>query len=253
MSNIFNDVLNDVESVEQNLLGPSYPYYQNIKSPSQLGMSSDGNLQTLGNDINGLIQYVEVLVTGSSNASATGQPLGNKFFLQTGAQCTAPNGQLVDRYIYIDNVPTGNIPFISQGLGEDFSDFRGLIPGTMSDLNVLNPFGILQSFMAGSNPPCQELTMQTIDASNNQSQETQFVTNIDIQNMDPCIFNLNGNVNPVTGAGCQQAFTQRTTNNQNNQKNTQTPKLPKDPIVQLYFAGLACIGLFVFYRIIEKS
>ena len=253
MSNIFEDVLNDVGAVEQEFLGPSYPYYQNIKSPSQIGMSSDGNLQTLGNDINGLIQYVEVLVTGSSNASATGQPLGNKFFLQTGAQCTAPSGQLVDRFIYVDNVPAGNIPFISQGLGEDFSDFRGLIPGTMSDLNVLNPFGILQSFMAGSNPPCQELTMQTIDTNNNQSQETQFVTTIDIQNMDPCSFNLNGGVNPITGAGCQQAFTQRTTNNQKNQKNTQTPKLPKDPIVQLYFAGLACIGLFVFYRIMEKS
>ena len=107
--------------------------------------------------------------------------------------------------------------------------------------------------MAGSNPPCQELTMQTIDTNNNQSQETQFVTTIDIQNMDPCSFNLNGGVNPITGAGCQQAFTQRTTNNQKNQKNTQTPKLPKDPIVQLYFAGLACIGLFVFYRIMEKS
>ena len=253
MSNIFQDVLNDVEGVEQNLLGPSYPYYQNIKSPSQIGMSSDGNLQTLGNDINGLIQYVEVLVTGSSGASATGQPLGNKFFLQTGAQCTAPSGQLVDRYIYVDNVPAGNIPFISQGLGEDFSDFRGLIPGTMSDLNVLNPFGILQSFMAGSNPPCQELTMQTIDVNNNQSQETQFVTTIDIQNMDPCSFNLNGGVNPVTGAGCQEVFTQRTTQKQNNKKNKQTPTLPKDPIVQLYFAGLACIGLFVFYRIMEKS
>jgi hypothetical protein len=122
--------------------------------------------------------------------------------------------------------------------------------------------------MAGSNPPCQELTMQTIDTNNNQSQATQFVTTIDIQNMDPCSFNLNGGVNPATGAGCQLAFTQRTTDNQNNQnnknnqnkkknknnqKNTQTPKLPKDPIVQLYFAGLACIGLFIFYRIMEKS
>jgi hypothetical protein len=253
MSNIFERVLTDLGGVEQEFLGPSYPYYQNIKSPSQIGMSSDGNLQTLGNDINGLIQYVEVLVTGTSGASATGQPLGNKFFLPTGAQCTAPSGQLVDRYIYVDNVPSGNIPFISQGLGEDFSDFRGLIPGTMSDLNVLNPFGILQSFMAGSNPPCQELTMQTIDTNNNQSQATQFVTTIDIKNMDPCSFNLNGGVNPATGVGCQQAFTQRTTNTQNNKKNTPTPSLPKDPIVQLYFAGLACIGLFVFYRIMEKS
>jgi hypothetical protein len=29
--NIFKDVLNDVQQVEQNLIGPAYPYYQNIK------------------------------------------------------------------------------------------------------------------------------------------------------------------------------------------------------------------------------
>ena len=259
MSNIFNDVLSDVKGVEQEFLGPSYPYYQNILSPGQIGMSADGNLQTLGKDINGLIQYVEVLVTGNSSASATGQPLGNKFFLQTGAKCTdVTSGQQVDRYIYVDNVPTGEIPFISQGLGTDFSDFRGLIPGTMSDLNVLNPFGILQSFMAGSNPPCQELTMQTIDASNNKSQATQFVTTVDIKNMDPCSFTLNGGVNPANpNAVCKQAFTQRNnTNNKSTKKynsSQKTPALPKDTLVQIYFAGLACVGLFIFYRIMEKS
>jgi hypothetical protein len=257
MSNIFNDVLTDVKGVEQEFLGPSYPYYKNILSPGQIGMSADGNLQTLGKDINGLIQYVEVLVTGTSGASATGQPLGNKFFLQTGAKCTdVASGQQVDRYIYVDNVPTGEIPFISQGLGTDFSDFRGLIPGTMSDLNVLNPFGILQSFMSGSNPPCQELTMQTIDVNNNKSQETQFVTTIDIQNMDPCSFTLNGGVNPATGSGCQQAFTQRNNATKKSSKKKykeETNSLPKDTLVQIYFAGLACIGLFIFYRIMEKS
>lgn len=63
-----------------NYYGPTYPYYKNIKTPTQLGMSSNGTLSALGNDINGLINYVSVLVEGNSKASATGRPLGNKFF-----------------------------------------------------------------------------------------------------------------------------------------------------------------------------
>ena len=35
MSNIFQEVLKDATGVEQNLLGPDYPYWQNIKNPRQ--------------------------------------------------------------------------------------------------------------------------------------------------------------------------------------------------------------------------
>ena len=87
MSNLFEEVLKDAKGVEEKLLGPSYPYYKNIKLPNEIGMSDKGTISALGKDIDGLIQYVEVLVTGNSKASATGKPLGNKFFLQTGAKC----------------------------------------------------------------------------------------------------------------------------------------------------------------------
>jgi len=246
MSNIFQDVLSDATAVEQNLLGPTYPYYQNIKTPSQLGMSDKGSIQQMAQDVNGLIQYVEVLVTGNSQASATGGPLGNKFFLQTGAKCAAvdKNGQQVDRYIYIDNVPAGNIPFISSGLGVDFSEFKGLIPGAMSNLNVLNPFAIMSAFMSGSTPPCQELTMQTIDVSNNQSTATHYVTISDIKNMDPCSFQ--NRRNPATGASCQETF-------QTGVGKDASPVMSDDPMDQIYFASLAGIGIYILYRLMEKS
>ena len=89
MSNLFQEVLNDAQGVEQKLLGPTYPYYKNIKTPSQIGMSDRGTLQQMGRNIDGLIQYVQVLVSGKSGASTTGGPLGNKFFLKTGAKCAA--------------------------------------------------------------------------------------------------------------------------------------------------------------------
>ena len=252
MSNLFQDVLNDATGVENKLLGPTYPYYKNIKSPSQIGMGDNGTIQQMSKDINGLIQYVEVLVTGNSGASATGQPLGNKFFLKTGAKCLAGNNcngstdssgcQEVDRYIYIDNVPTGDIPFISSGMGVNFSEFKGLIPGAMGNLNVLNPFALTRAFLSGSTPPCQQITMQTITNDNVKSSETNYVTVTDISSMDACSFS-NGQ-NPVTGQKCVETF-------KNNMRHE--TRLPADSVGQVYFASLAMLGLFIFYRLMEKS
>ena len=252
MSNLFEEVLKDAQGVEERLLGPTYPYYKNIKTPTQIGMSDKGTIQQMAKDIDGLIQYVELLVEGNSKASTTGGPLGNKFFLKTGAKCAAidscsnPNDvstcQQVDRYIYIDNVPDGNIPFISSGLGVNFSEFKGLIPGAMGNLNVLNPFAIMRAFLSGSNPPCQQITMQTITTDNIKSSETHYVTLADINNMDPCMFS-NGK-NPVTGQKCKETFQIRS-----------EPEvlMPSDPLAQVYFGSLGVIGLFILYRLMEKS
>lgn len=247
-NNLFQEVLTDAQGVQNKLLGPTYQYYNNIKNPTQLGMSSDGSLSALGNDINGLINYVSLLVEGNSSASTTGQPLGNKFFLKTGAQCldNATN-QKVDRYIYVDNVPNGSIPFVSNGLGVNFSNFRGLIPGALQDLNVLNPYAIMQSFLSGTTPPCQQLTMQTIDVNNNSSSETQYVTLVDIQNMNPC--NFQNGTNPITKKTCQQAFQNLSPSIV---KNNNQPMLPQDPIAQLYFLGLSGLAVYILYRLNEK-
>ena len=228
-SNVFKDSLTNAGAVQDKLLGPSYPYYQNIKSPSQLGMSDKGTMNVLGKDISGLISYVEVLVAGKSSASKTGQPLGNKFFLKTGGKCNDVDTKTQqDRYIYINNVPNGNIPFISAGMGSNFKDFRGLIPGIMSDLNVLNPFEITQAFMAGSNPDCKQIKLQTIDNNNQKSSESHYLTLVDINNM-------------------KEGFTTGSIAD-----NAEEVKLPNDFITQLYFAGLSGLSILILYRLINK-
>jgi hypothetical protein len=244
MANLMQEIMQDANAVQDKLLGPTYPYYKNIKTPSELGMSSKGSMSAVGKDINGLIAYVELLVAGKSKASSTGGPLGNKFFLKTGAKCMdKPNNQQVDRYIYVNNMPNGNIPFISSGMGTNFEDFKGLIPGAMGNLNVLNPFAIMQAFLSGSTPSCQEITMETVDINNNTSSETHYVTTVDIKNMDPCSFQ-NGS-NPVNNKKCKESFNTDTDN--------ETDSLPTDPIVQLYFLGLAFIGLYLLSKLMAKA
>lgn len=262
MSNIFQQVLSNASDVEQNLLGPDYPYWKNIKNPRAIGMSDEGSLSAMGRDINGLIQYVQVLVTGGG-ASTTGGPLGNKFFLQTGGKCKdIKTGKQVDRFIYINNIPMGNIPFVSSGLDTNFSDFKGLIPGTMSNLNALNPFTIMSSFTSGSVPDCQEITMQVVGPTppnsgpplgpNGVGTQTHFVTTVDIGNMDPCNWGR-GATNPVSRKRCNETFQNMTA--------SVTPvdnslpidiSLPDDPIVQLYFACLGFLGLYILHSIMMK-
>ena len=225
MSSFFSDIMTDMKGVEQGLLGPDYLYWKRILKPSDMGMSADGNFGALTNDVNGLINYVELLVSGNGG-STTGGPLGDKFFLKTGGQCTdVASKKKVDRYIYIDNIPNGNIPFISSGLGgTDFTEFEGLIPGVLGDLGKLNPLNLFKSFMMGENPDCMSITLQTVtpvtDANfndtgkDNTGSQTQFVAVADVKNMDPCIFP--DKKNPADPSlTCTETFMSRKNNNLN--------------------------------------
>jgi hypothetical protein len=246
-NNIFKEVLANAKAAEEKYIGPDYPYYKYIKTPSEIGMSSKGSLSQLGKDIDGLINYVEVLVSGGGKASATGKPLGNKFFLKTGGKCKDKNtNQDVDRYIYINNVPAGNIPFISSGVGVNFSEFKGLIPGTISNLNAFNPMEMFQAFLSGSKPDCQELKMETIDIYNNKSVESHFVTLVDIQNTDPCSFP--DKKNPVTKNKCRETFS-----NLKQEECYNCYKIPKDAISQIYFASLGILSVYILYGIMVKN
>lgn len=246
-SNLFQDVMSNAKSAQEKYIGPDYPYYKYIRTPSEIGMSSKGDLNTLGKDINGLVSYVELLVSGGGKASATGRPLGNKFFLKTGGKCTNKStGKDEDRYIYINNVPQGNIPFISSGMGVNFTEFKGLIPGTISNLNAFNPMEMFQAFLTGSKPDCQEIKMETIDAYNNKSTETHFVTLVDIKNMDPCSFQ--NKINPITKSKCRETF-----ENMEEFDDHQLPfSIPKDIFSQTYFASLGIFGIYILGCIMSK-
>ena len=252
MANVFQQSLGN--EGKESSIGLDYPYYKYIKPPADIGMSDNGTLSQMGTNINGLINYVDLLVSGKSNASTTGQPLGNKFFLKTGGKCmNKTTDQEVDRYVYINNVPMNNIPFISSGMGVNFSEFKGLIPGTISNLNAFDPSALMRSFLEGSKPDCQEITMETIDIYNNKSTESHFVTTIDINNMDPCAFS--DKKNPNTGANCKETFSN--IKNQLNVNNYQCVdnhfKIPNDPIIQAYFASLGLFGIYIIYRLMIKN
>ena len=245
--------MGNLDDVQQKLLGPDYKYFKQIKTPSELGVSSAGGFDHLSNDIGALISYVELLVSGGGDASVSGRPLGNKFFLKTGGKCKvvssdATKDSVVDRYAYVNNVPDGNIPFISSGLGGvQFTEFEGLIPGTMSNAAALNPFSLFQAFQLGSTPDCQSVTLETIDANNNSASATNYVATADIKNMPAAWFP--NKTNPVTGATEREAFTQR---RRRSNCTANAGGIPRGTLSGLYYTMLGFLCLVLLYALTKR-
>jgi hypothetical protein len=221
--NTYQQSANDPKATQSSLLGPAYNYSAAIKSTDQLGISSKGDLETLGKDVQGLFAYTNLLTGDGNQASVTGKPLGNKYFMKTGGQCTATDTQKsADRYIYINNVPTGGNP--------------GLISGIIQNIEGINPFALMGAFMSSDTPKCMPITMQTIDVDNNQSQDTQYVALAEVRAMDPSTF-PGGSKPSVPEGFVNYSVT-----------NDPSVQMPDDMIIQLYFACLAAIGVYILYR-----
>lgn len=222
-----------------------------------MGMSPGFSLGALANNVDGLLSYVEVLISGTGNASVTGKPLGNKFFLPTTGKCSettaaqwkkerdedaawdkayeevqnkegaqkitedeatklknalndqkkqrdeqrAKDKKIVTRWIYVNNIPDGSIPFIASGAdGRTFQDLRGLIPGALGNLGALSPVQLFNGFTAGTYPDCAEISLQTVDNDNVRRSETHHVALVEMVEMNPCQFP--GRVNPASGKSC---------------------------------------------------
>ena len=75
---LFDDIMNDVESVEQELLGPDYSYWKHVKGLDELNITSDGD--GIAHDFKGLMDYIKLLITGRGGASETGKPLGTDLY-----------------------------------------------------------------------------------------------------------------------------------------------------------------------------
>ena len=173
-------------------VNPLYDYHKNIKSPGELGMSPKGTLNQMAKNIIGLIDYVEILVTGGGKASKTGKPLGNKFYVSTGSQCKDIDNDFknVSRHIYIDNVPQGKIPLISQGMGKNFTSFKGLVPGAVENLNALDPSKIFNSISGGVTPNCKQVTLKVIGNDNKEQHIPNYVSVEDLEYVDKSNFVL---------------------------------------------------------------
>ena len=226
-----------------------YPYHTYIKSPDKLNSSSKGTLTALSNDIGAISSYVDVLVSGNSKAQSGNGPLGNKYFLDTGGTCKDENGTSQQRFVYINNVPDGNIPLMSSAMGAPMKQFEGLVPGILEDLSYVNPSKLFNAFSESSN--CQQITMQVKDISNNVTTESNYVVNDDISDYNACWFS--SKVNPVTKQKCGSSNNKNNKNNKNKKKGKKEGMAVKsDTGIYIYKIVIGGLGLFILYSLLKK-
>jgi hypothetical protein len=154
--NFIGDIISDEQkSIDANgdnpsLLGKDFNYAGVIRTPGELGISSAPTMNALSADIAGLIEYTNVLISGQGRALKG--KLGNQYFLKTLAKCKL-HGRDVNRYLYINNVPTGNVSFGGISVTGGQTSLRGLVPGMMEGIGKINPLSMFKAFSEGT-PQC---------------------------------------------------------------------------------------------------
>jgi hypothetical protein len=240
MSSFFKEIANGAVNLEESMLGPDYKYYNYIRSPGQLGVTGDGNMDAMAKDIAGIINYVELLVSGGGPASKTGEALGPKFYLKTAGKCKdVATNKVVPRYIYIDNVPDGNIPLISSGLGVNFTEFEGLLPGILEDAGALNPMSMFSAFQQGATPDCKEVNfpVQGDDRTNHPTSGHVAVAEINEYNAV-----RNRTEGFLSGNRMLRG-----------EKRKKKSKKQVPPFANVYLTGFGVLLVYLMYRMIHKK
>lgn len=191
----------------EDYLGPNYPYHKNISTPDDMKMSPEA--ESLDENIVGLINYASLLMTGNTDANkkikyeqatlGSKQPLGDRIFVKTMGNCKKKilkDGVVVEpetpgsanRYVYVDHIPTGNIPEMG-----NISAMKGLIPGVMDNIFKLNPIKIITAMGKPAEPDCLEVEFETIQYNKKTEKhellpEKHWVSVDDLKSLNPCTF-----------------------------------------------------------------
>lgn len=147
---VWSGIKNGTSNASNEVMGPSYDYASRIPGPGAKGVGSGGSFGQLFTNINAIRDYMKIMISGDP-------PLGNAFYVNTGASCVAPNGSTQTRYNYINNISSGKavIPSGMKDMSFISSNVNGLIPGVAGDIVGLDPRYLFTALAAEGTPACQ--------------------------------------------------------------------------------------------------
>jgi len=257
------------------LEGPEYSYIKAMATPGDLGAGiKSGDVNA---DLNAINDYVNVLISGKGPARKgdSDQPIGDRYFLNTGAKCKGVtiegncvneksgcppiaegDAARVPRFTIIDNIPSGKssiFPTKLSSTGTAFDSFEGILPGIVYDIVQFDPAAMFSAFLLPPYPQCAEVDVQVNTGEGvsggvdyNFESVKRHVILSDIQKQDPCIFT--DKVNPVTKERCKEGF--------KNLTETQQPPtkaiIPNDPSVRIYLILLSLLGSYLLFKMLFR-
>ena len=257
-----------------------YSYANQIMTPDDLGIRAGTSWSNITDGFGGLMAYMKVLIVGGGKGqrncysggkeiSGCTKPLGDRYLLKTMGKCKATsknsNGEEttedVTRYVYLNNIPDGQIPFM--GAGSKGVMPKGLVPGVFKNISGLNPIPILKSFTESSKPDCTAITVSIVDTDNTKRNQTAHVANDEIKKIEPCVFaSIDGQrVNPITKVTCTKSeadiertgFTNRYSNQLKPLEIPQVSEFPEDPIIKIYYISIGLLMLYILTKHIHKA
>ena len=258
------------------MLAPAYSYADKIKKPSDVLNTNDDGLVdiTIDDDFAGLEQSVGAMVSymvlniegrGSGVNVLEGDDvknLGNKFFLKTYLKCKdIDKNKVVDRHIYINNVPTGRYKLT----GGAKTELKGLIPGIVSNLESFNPFDAIKELIGSSTPDCVKIKLETIDNTNKTKKTEAYVSLDDLKDMkkydmhltrddyveqytDECMNNWSKGINECK-APYQENFFNRIFS-YGSSKSDSSDSNQIVPIYEVYYGAISILLMYIIYRLI---
>ena len=246
-----------------------FNYSGAIPTPAAMEVSGTGSMEQMRKNVNALLNYGTVLSDGCSaparekglckanreleSAAAEARaemkegftpdiyPLGDKYFLKTSSTCKDKDGKEHDRYIYINNVPTGKIDmgFGKVGGGGDGA-MRGLIPSLVEDMSKLNPLSLMRAFSTDSKgSKCKKVNLGTIDSQGKTGREEHYMTLDDIVDLDPFV-------------GSRGEFVKFNNKLKTGTTDTIVPSAKIDAVENLYIFGFSVFVIFLISKMAYK-
>lgn len=182
-----------------------------ILSPSALGVTGNGNLDSLGKDVTAVMTYLNSMWDGHGYhytpigqseqvkyATASHIPIGSVYFYKTDQMCKIEGtDQQTNRYLFIDNQPYN-----------DPNSPVGILPGIVHDIVSLNPEKIIDGVLAPVPPPCRNVSLRVVNNGNYEYQ-SNYVALMDLPYIDPRLCEHSG----CTNTSNKESFVNLISNN----------------------------------------
>lgn len=230
-------------------LGEMLNYAGFIRPPTDPAMkfTDGGKRKELAHNINGITAYVDLLISGDSKASkrvsedGENLPLGGKYFMKTILKCKdVDSGSEVNRYVYMNNVPTGRLPFT---VGTETS-YKGIVPGMMGNIEKMSPFEMVDELFSSAVPKCKKVSLEIVsNTSDSGKEKARHVSLDDLQTL----LDRNEHINSYTD---EAAFTQNELNSW--KEGFQNPFAFDSHLTDMYFLTILLLSFYIFYCLMRN-
>ena len=277
-----NSATSEITALVKALEGPDYSYIKAMKTPGELGAGIKAG--DVNANLNAINDYINVLISGRGPArqGSTSEPIGDRYFLNTGAKCKAVNivdncaasadgcptvgegdASLVPRFTVINNIPSGQnslFPDKLSSTGTAFDSFEGILPGIVDDIVEFNPAAMFSAFLLPPYPQCADVSIDVNTGDGvsggvgyNFESVSRHVILSGMAKLDPCIFTSKDGkrVNPVTKGVCKEGFANLS--DAYHKRPPQKAVVPKDPSVRIYILLVSLFASYILFKLLFRQ